>query len=227
MCSCQDDDDEEQNKADNSSRDENIHHIIRQAKSTWNEKQGKFLTRVAQISDVCSFASDSKAALLTVKCVLGTCALHLQQHRGGGLHSAVGAPRAAVEAGVLWLHTCQVQADTEGVGAAQPAPISVAVSHRASFRLPAPPDDAPGLVVVRHLLQSHLVHGVVTLALTDDCRVAVLLCYQLDVCMDQVVGLRAIVASSSSFFFFVLFVFWGVICREQDLNVANESNQGD
>lgn len=226
MCSCQDDDDEEQNKADNSSPDENIHHIFRQAKSTWNEKQGKFLARVAQISDVCSFASDSKAALLNVKCVPGTCALHLQQHRGGGLHPAVGAPCAAVEAGVLRLHACQVQADTEGVGAAQPAPVSEAVGHRASFRLPARPDDAPGLVVVRHLLQSHLVDGAVTLALTDECRVAVLLCYQLGVCMDQVFGLRAI-ASSSLFFFFLLFLFWWVICREQDLYVANESNQGD
>lgn len=156
------------------------------------------------------FTSESEATLSNVKCV-STCGLHLEQHCGG-LRPAVCAPRAAVEASILLLHTCQLQAEAEGVGAAELAPVAGVLSHQASFNLPAHPDDAPGLVVVRHPLQSHLVDGVVTLAVTDECRVAVLVCYQLGVCMDQVFGLRTIASStsSSSFFFF-----WWFICNQE------------
>lgn len=92
------------------------------------------------------FASDSKAPLLNVK-RFSTCGLHLEQHPGG-LRPAVCVPRAGVEASILLLHACQVQPDTEGVGAAEPAPVTVVLSHRASFNLPAHPQYAPGLVVV-------------------------------------------------------------------------------
>lgn len=139
----------------------------------------------------------------------GVCGLYPEQH-GGGLQNAACAPRAAVEAGVLLLHTCQVQVEIEGVGAGEPTPVSVVLSHRASCNPAAHPDDAPGLVVLWPPLQSHIVDGVVMLAVTGDCCVAVLLCYQLAVHTDHISGLWTVAV----FFFFFFFFFWGFIYKQ-------------
>lgn len=130
--------------------------------------------------------------------------LYPEQH-GGGLQNDVCAPRAAVEASVLLLHTCQVQADIKGVGAGEPAPVTIVLSHWASFNPAAHPDDAPGLVVVWYPLQSHIVDSVVMLVVTEDCCVAVLLCYQLGIHTDHVLGLWTVA---------VFFFFWGFIYKQ-------------
>lgn len=132
--------------------------------------------------------------------------LYPEQH-GSGQQNAFCAPRAAVEASVLLLYTCQLQVDIKGVGAGEPTPVTVVLSHRASFNPAAHPDDAPGLVVVWHPLQSHIVDGVVILAVTENCCVAVLLCYQLSVHTDHFLGLWTVAV-------LLLFFFWGFIYKQ-------------
>lgn len=128
---------------------------------------------------------------------------HSEQHSGGP-HASICVESTAVETTIFLCHTCQVQTDIQAICAVDPAPVTVVLTYQPPFHFLTHSNDVPGMAM-HHPLQNDLVNCTIVLVVTAEGQVAVLLCYQLCVCLNHLWcgGLCAI---------FVFFLWW-LICE--------------